>query len=556
MEYKEIKSLVNMRSLLETYGIELDSRGRCACPIHGGDNKSAFSVSSDLQAWTCHTKCDCGGDIFTFVERKEEMGNPQAKVFIMERFSICDDEDVPKKKKAKPTEKSRTTYVYRDKDGAELYRVNRVDYSDGSKQCYQECNGKRTLPKEVRTLYNYDKIYGSTDYIFVCEGEKTADAITKCGFIGTTNPLGSKSWDSSYAELLRDMKVIIMPDADEHGEQWGDNVLSSLRGIAEQVQTINVPERFIKKHTEYKGHDFADMIESYGEKKGTEWVMEQMELVKPLLRGIDGSILGRPADGFDDIMRKAKQGIRSDVFNLNEWIPSLDLVINQGDLLVVMANTSVGKTRIAHNIPYAIKRINFAMFDLELGFTTLCERWGAMANGISHRNFKERAIQGRTLQRPDVENVYIQKVQKLTIEKIRDRVEELEKIIGDRIHAVCVDYIGLMSGVGSAYESTSTNVEAFKAYIAETDRVGVLTTQVSRPQDKEGGMYECPSAFSAKNSGSIENSSQCLLGFWKVYGDPRALKCRCLKYTHGEYPYNDIDLIADDLLITERLCGR
>lgn len=552
LEYKEIKQLINMRSLLASYGVEPDKNNRCSCPIHGGDNATAFSISSDLQTWNCHSKCDCGGDIFTFVEKKEGVGNAQAKLLLMERFGLSDAPQPKPKKKPKPVEKSRQSYIYTDKDGNELYRVNRVDFSDGSKQCYQECNGKNTLPKEVRTLYNYHSIYGSTDYIFLCEGEKTADAVIECGMIGTTNPLGSKSWDESYAELLRDMKVVVLPDADEHGEKWRDHVLKTLRGIVEQVQVFEVPEAFVKKHTEYTGHDFADMVEAYGHDKGAEWLSTQLTNAPTLPRGIDSAILGRPSDGFDEIMRKAKAGIRSDVFNLNEWLPSLDIVINQGDLLVVMANTGVGKTRIAHNIPYAIKRINFAMFDLELGFTTLCERWGAMVNGISHRHFKERALMGRNLKRPEVDNVYIQKVPRLTVDKIRSRVEEIEQITGKEIHAVCVDYIGLMAGVGSAYEATSTNVEAFKAYVAEKDKVGILTTQVSRPPDKEHGLYECPSAFSAKNSGSVENSSQCLLGFWRVEGDKTAMKCKCLKYTHGEYPYDDIDLVAHDLLIEER----
>jgi len=552
LDFKIIKQFVSVPQVLESFGVELDLKGRCACPIHGGDNKSAFSVSGDKQSWKCHTKCDEGGDIFTLVEKLESLSSSESRSYIMDKWGLEEDVPIPKAKtKVKPTVIDKVAHIYRDKDGVELYRVNRVNLSDGSKQCYQECNGKNTLPPEIRTLYNYDKLYGYTGNVYLCEGEKTADALVECGYVATTNPLGSKSWCAGYAKLLDGAKVIIMPDADSHGEAWRDAVMTSLEGIADQVSVVNIPEKFIKKHTEYSGHDFADMYAKYGAASCVKWLDEQTSMAKVLVNGIDQSILGRPLDGYRELVRRAKAGIRTDVFNMNEWLPSLDLVVNKGDLVVIMAGTGVGKTRALHNLPYYIRSVNFAMFDLELSFETLCERYTAMHNGISVRNVKERMARGFGLDEPQIDNVFIQKVEKLTVDKMRVRVDKLEQVSGQKIHAVGLDYVGLMAGKGSAYESTSTNVEEFKAWIAETDRVGVMTTQISRPADKETGKYECPSPYSAKNSGSIENSAQELLGIWRPTDDSRVMKCRCMKYTHGEYDSRDIDLIADDLRIQE-----
>lgn len=550
MDYQAIKQLVNMRRLLLTYGVEPDKTGRCACPIHGGDNKTAFSISNDLQTWKCHTKCDCGGDIFTFIEKKEGCSNPQAKVFIMERFGLS---DAPEREAPKPTaqEKSRNVYIYRDKDGQEIYRINRVNYADGSKKCFPEYKGQRTLPKEVRTLYNFDKVYGSEDFIIICEGEKTADALIECGFVATTNPLGSGNWEASYGDLLSGKKVVLMPDADEHGEKWRDIVLASLIGKVEQVQIINIPVKFIEKHPEYTGHDFADMVETYNHEKATEWLVKKIETEKVLPKGVDTSMLGMPLDGFRELQRMAAAGIRTDVFNFNKWLPTLDLEINEGDLVVLIAATGVGKTRLLHNVPYRINHINYAMFDLELSYKTLCERYGAMVNGISVRALKEKMRFGLALTEPNIDNVFIQKCEGLTIDKIKERVDMIEQITQKKIHAVSVDYIGLMGGIGSLYEKTSTNVEAFKAYVSATNRVGFLTSQITRPEDKKDGMYECPNPFSAKNSGSIENSAQALLAFWKPSDERTAMKCRCWKYTHGDFCYRDINLRADDLVILE-----
>jgi len=555
MDYSEIKQYVDMRKLFDRLGISVDKTGRCACPIHGGDNKTAFSISNDGQAWNCHTKCDCGGDIFTFIEKHEKVSNAQAKIRIQEMFAL-DDCPIPKTAKTdKPKNReiiSRKEYVYRSPAGEELYKVKRVDYADGGKDCFQECGGKNTLPADVRTLYNLDKITGNPEsHVFLCEGEKTADALSSVGVISTTNPLGSKSWQAGYAALLKDRTVIIMPDSDKHGETWRDAVLNSLRGVAAQVQVIKIPDDFVKSHPEFTGHDFADYLQINGKEKAFDDLMGWTDCAEIMPKGISAKILGRPADGFRELLRRAKLGLRSDVFNLAQWLPSMDLIVNKGDLIVLMANTSVGKTRLLHNMPYFIRNVNYAMFDLELSFETLCERYGAMQNGISVRAFKEKLLAGLNLTEPQVDNVFIQKVAKLSVEKIRLRVQEIEMLTGKEIHCVGVDYIGLMSGVGTKYESTSDNVEEFKAYMSESGKVGILTTQVSRPQDKEQGMFQCPSPFSAKNSGSIECSAQELIGFWKDEHDQRRIWSRCLKYSHGEYPYHDIPLNADNLVICE-----
>lgn len=61
-------ALANVESLAADYaGVEL-RRGRCACPLHGGDNPDAFSVANG-KGWHCFTG-DCGsGDGVELVRR-------------------------------------------------------------------------------------------------------------------------------------------------------------------------------------------------------------------------------------------------------------------------------------------------------------------------------------------------------------------------------------------------------------------------------------------------------------------------------------------------------
>lgn len=57
-------------SVLEKHGAKkirmLGDTYRCTCPIHGGDNDTAFSYNPENNLWCCFTECG-GGDIFTLV---------------------------------------------------------------------------------------------------------------------------------------------------------------------------------------------------------------------------------------------------------------------------------------------------------------------------------------------------------------------------------------------------------------------------------------------------------------------------------------------------------
>lgn len=56
----------NARSISVT-----SSQIRCCCPIHNGDNPTAFVYNKDNNLWYCHTGCDTGGSIIDFVMQIE-----------------------------------------------------------------------------------------------------------------------------------------------------------------------------------------------------------------------------------------------------------------------------------------------------------------------------------------------------------------------------------------------------------------------------------------------------------------------------------------------------
>lgn len=85
-----IKKNMDVEAILNHYKISHRYFGdyiRCACPIHGGDNPTAFVISEDF-LWCCHTG-DCGaGDVFTFVEIMEDVDFPKAVNKVAEILGI------------------------------------------------------------------------------------------------------------------------------------------------------------------------------------------------------------------------------------------------------------------------------------------------------------------------------------------------------------------------------------------------------------------------------------------------------------------------------------
>jgi hypothetical protein len=75
LDLSVVLSKVMLDELAGQAGTKLHRSGaelRGVCPLHKGDNPTAFSVYTDPsghQRWRCYTKCDAGGDAIDFVQR-------------------------------------------------------------------------------------------------------------------------------------------------------------------------------------------------------------------------------------------------------------------------------------------------------------------------------------------------------------------------------------------------------------------------------------------------------------------------------------------------------
>jgi len=186
--------------------------------------------------------------------------------FIVHTFSPGDDpihcKDYVREKVGGPPRKGNAkasgetevaAYNYTDEQGELLFQVVRFHPKtfrqrrpDGSGGWIWNLKGVR------RVLYGFPQVIQAAapqviqaaakqQAIFICEGEKAVDALVKFGVTATCSSGGGGKWRDSYARVLKDTHVVILPDNDEPGPKHAQQVASSLRGRAASVKVLELP---------------------------------------------------------------------------------------------------------------------------------------------------------------------------------------------------------------------------------------------------------------------------------------------------------------------------
>ena len=127
VDFKVVKDCVSITQILERYDLLKDLRhvnddqltGRC--PIHKGENSTAFRVSVSKNCWNCFSTCKCGGNILDLVAKMEGVGIREAAFLIAEWLDVTDaspNGDRPKSKQR--TKKPESAQQQSTKEAASL----------------------------------------------------------------------------------------------------------------------------------------------------------------------------------------------------------------------------------------------------------------------------------------------------------------------------------------------------------------------------------------------------------------------------------------------------
>jgi hypothetical protein len=135
-------------------------------------------------------------------------------------------------------------YDYTDEHGEVLYQACRTNPKgffqrrpDGEGGWEYKLNNVRRVLYRLPELLQADQ----AATVFVCEGEKDADALRNLGLVATTNAGGAGKWRYEYNEHLCGRNVVILPDNDEPGHEHGEQVSKSLSGVAASVKVVSLP---------------------------------------------------------------------------------------------------------------------------------------------------------------------------------------------------------------------------------------------------------------------------------------------------------------------------
>jgi hypothetical protein len=94
--------------------------------------------------------------------------------------------------------------------------------------------------------------------IYIVEGEKDADTLTRGGYTATCNAMGAKKWHANYTHTLRGAHVVLLADHDATGAQHVALLARELLGHVASLKVITA------LHTEAPGSDVSDWVAAGG----------------------------------------------------------------------------------------------------------------------------------------------------------------------------------------------------------------------------------------------------------------------------------------------------
>lgn len=505
--------------LVQSYGIKLDKRGNDMvglCPFHD-ESSPSFTVTPSKNVFHCFG-CGQGGSVIDFVSKKEGITIGQA----MQKLSGKTMEEKPKDTRPK---KEICRYAYTDETGNILYKVVRYEPKD-FRQCQAGKDGKTVWSMDGvrRVLYNLPKVLKAST-VWIVEGEKDVDNLTRLCQVATCNVGGAGKWMDGYTEHLKDKNVIICPDNDEAGKRHLDVVMKSLAGKVKSVCVVKVPE---------PNKDISDFISSFdSDEKACGAILALVDAQPKLTAGIDLPIYSM--EELETEYIEYAENIDKCKLDLSAWLPAFRGRIRglvPGETMSILADTGTGKTAILQNIAYHAAPLTVLIFSIELPSTLVFERFVQIGNEISGQQIedsfkKKETIDWRTKGR--LNHIFTCPLSKVTPELIEELIVKSELKIGKKPDVVMIDYIGLIKSTGkSRYEIVSTVAEEIKRIAKSTKTIIIMASQIHRKGNestKEINLHD------AKDSGSVENSSGLAIGAWREDADKMTIKV--LKGTKG-----------------------
>jgi hypothetical protein len=320
------------------------------CPFHETDGaKHNPSFSWNLNgAWVCQAGCG-KGDGIEFIQRAENVDFLAALEILANIAGLDVRNEVSATSALAETPqaikpKIVAIYPYHDQTGQVLYEAVREE-PKGFKFRQPKGKGyKYNLNGVHRVLYKLPDVLQAIEKgitVWLVEGEKDVETLTKLGFTATTNPMGAGKWNENFTEALKRANVVIIPDNDQEGIKHSKTVARDLQRVANSVKVLELPS--LSSDPLPQKFDVTDWLKAGG---SVETLVKQAEelpqwMDKDLFKG----------------GKTAKEILEMDIPDPVWIIPNM---IQQG-LTILAGSPKLGKSWLALSIAVAVSSGGYAL---------------------------------------------------------------------------------------------------------------------------------------------------------------------------------------------------
>lgn len=283
------------------------------------------------------------------------------------------------------------TYPYVDEHGQLLYEVRRIEPGpDGRKKSFRPYlpgAARAGLGNVRRVLYRLPEVIQAAKQgrtIYVCEGEKDADALAALGLVATCNPggAGRGKWRDEYSPYLAGAHVIVVADRDTPGIEHARAVADALTGHAASVRimlpAVDREHADVADHLE-AGYDVDELVPLGDDPQGDATEVGSDDVVDD-----DAELLALAAEYTPVDWRALWERAPEDI----PWL--CEPLIAAGRLVAIYSPPKVGKSLVTLEIAAALAAgrpvlgnpprdpMNVVYVDLENSGEDIHERLSAM----------------------------------------------------------------------------------------------------------------------------------------------------------------------------------
>ena len=441
----------------------------CPVPHHGrgnGDKNPSLSVTDGEDGnilFKCHGGCD-QHSVFNTIKDMGLLPELPDKVEYLSSISPI---------KVKPPVLEHE-WVYTDENELPLFVKQRYKTFDAKGKTYKTLRimadgsrvGKlgdcRIVPYRLPEM---QQAIADGRAIYVCEGEKAADALCSLEVVATTSHAGAGGWNTDLNQYFADANVVVVPDNDLAGWSYATKIVESLVGVAKSVRVVDLELPNLKDDAHefvYKYHGTKEILASKA-RKAQPLAHDDVVMIPKRLRVAPDHEIGQIQQNNVETEQRPKLLVESwDSIKDEpvEWL--IESIIPRKAFVALYAPPASYKSFIALDLAEAVATGRDWMgyrIPKKGAVLYICgEGHGGMGARV-----KACKIQNKS---PDGANLYIIRAQ-LNLRsspqdyaELLDAINELIAQIGEPIELIILDTLMRMSG-GGFNENSSEDMGAF-----------------------------------------------------------------------------------------------